>query len=211
MTRPDWLESLHERDPSIPIALAAVVRGAGPAGQLEFRDLVHAYRETFLASYRSVSETAPPELSGDEVRENLSRSVLPRLADEGWIEDGSGEGWAEVRAKGAWWPEAAENRTQFVQLLLEEAAQGLARRQAPSAVEPGIGGSVLEGQGLCKSFKRRRVVDQVSVTVRQGEIVGLLGPNGAGKTTTFYLLTGLIRPDSGVVRIDGEDFTDAPM
>ena len=211
MTLPAWLESLRERDPSISIALAALVRGARPNGQLGFRELVHAYRETFLASYRSVSETSPPELSGDEVRENLTRSVLPRLVDEGWIDDGSGDGWAEVRATGAWWAEAAENRAEAVHLLLDQAAQGLARRQAPPEAAPRLEGGVLEGQGLCKSFKRRRVVDNVSVTVRQGEIVGLLGPNGAGKTTTFYLLTGLIRPDAGQVMIDGENFTDAPM
>ncbi|MGE0354392.1 MAG: LPS export ABC transporter ATP-binding protein [Gemmatimonadales bacterium] len=73
------------------------------------------------------------------------------------------------------------------------------------------GGSVLEGTGLSKSFKRRRVVDDVTVNLRQGEIVGLLGPNGAGKTTTFYLITGLIRPDAGTVRLDETDLTDAPM
>ncbi|MEO8139727.1 MAG: LPS export ABC transporter ATP-binding protein [Gemmatimonadota bacterium] len=76
---------------------------------------------------------------------------------------------------------------------------------------PLAGGSVLEGTGLSKSFKRRRVVDQVSVQVQQGEIVGLLGPNGAGKTTTFYLITGLIRPDDGKVTLDGVDLTRAPM
>ncbi|MGH7702617.1 MAG: LPS export ABC transporter ATP-binding protein [Gemmatimonadales bacterium] len=74
-----------------------------------------------------------------------------------------------------------------------------------------MSGSVLEGQGLCKSFKRRRVVNDVSVRVEQGEIVGLLGPNGAGKTTTFYLITGLIRPDAGRVKLDGLDLTGAPM
>ena len=63
--------------------------------------------------------------------------------------------------------------------------------------------SLLEGLDLSKSFKGRRVVDDVSVRVEQGEIVGLLGPNGAGKTTTFYLITGLIRPDEGRVRLDG--------
>ncbi|MEO8634837.1 MAG: LPS export ABC transporter ATP-binding protein [Gemmatimonadales bacterium] len=73
------------------------------------------------------------------------------------------------------------------------------------------GGSVLEGRGLGKSFKRRRVVDDVSVKVEQGEIVGLLGPNGAGKTTTFYLITGLIRPDAGRVTLDGADLTKMPM
>ncbi|HVL18811.1 MAG TPA: LPS export ABC transporter ATP-binding protein, partial [Gemmatimonadales bacterium] len=57
----------------------------------------------------------------------------------------------------------------------------------------------------------RRVVDRVTVRVQQGEIVGLLGPNGAGKTTTFYLITGLIRPDTGRVLLDGLDLTRAPM
>jgi len=72
-------------------------------------------------------------------------------------------------------------------------------------------GSVLSGDGLNKAFRRRRVVKDVSVTVRQGEIVGLLGPNGAGKTTTFYLITGLIRPDSGRIRLDDDDITSQPM
>ena len=55
------------------------------------------------------------------------------------------------------------------------------------------------------------MVNQVTVRVQQGEIVGLLGPNGAGKTTTFYLITGLIRPDDGRVLLDGQDMTRAPM
>jgi len=71
--------------------------------------------------------------------------------------------------------------------------------------------SLLTGNGLNKSFRRRRVVNDVSVEVRQGEIVGLLGPNGAGKTTTFYLITGLIKPDSGRIHLDDEDITGQPM
>ncbi len=71
--------------------------------------------------------------------------------------------------------------------------------------------SVLSGNGLNKAFRRRRVVKDVSVTVQQGEIVGLLGPNGAGKTTTFYLITGLIKPDSGRITLDDDDITDRPM
>jgi lipopolysaccharide export system ATP-binding protein len=70
---------------------------------------------------------------------------------------------------------------------------------------------VLEGDGLTKSYRGRRVVDHVTVRLSQGEIVGLLGPNGAGKTTTFYLLTGLIRPEAGRVLLDGKDLTRAPM
>jgi lipopolysaccharide export system ATP-binding protein len=62
-----------------------------------------------------------------------------------------------------------------------------------------------------KSYRRHRVVDEVDVEVRRGEVVGLLGPNGAGKTTTFYMMTGLVRPDRGLVSIDGEEVTDQPM
>jgi lipopolysaccharide export system ATP-binding protein len=97
--------------------------------------------------------------------------------------------------------------------LIEAAQRGLERRAsaARAMLGPIAGGSVLEGRGLCKSFKRRRVVDDVTVKVEQGEIVGLLGPNGAGKTTTFYLITGLIRPDAGQVTLDGTDLTRMPM
>lgn len=62
-----------------------------------------------------------------------------------------------------------------------------------------------------KIYKGRRVVDGVSLNIRQGEIVGLLGPNGAGKTTTFYMIVGLIRPNSGTVHLDGQDITNLPM
>jgi len=64
---------------------------------------------------------------------------------------------------------------------------------------------------LIKSYKGRTVVNQVSVEVKQGEIVGLLGPNGAGKTTTFYMVVGLIKPDGGAVMLNEEDITQLPM
>lgn len=69
----------------------------------------------------------------------------------------------------------------------------------------------LVATGLYKSFKRRPVVRDVSLTVRRGEAVGLLGPNGAGKTTTFYMVTGLIAADKGTIELDGEDITHLPM
>jgi len=69
----------------------------------------------------------------------------------------------------------------------------------------------LETSEISKSYRRRKVVDDVSVSVRQGEVVGLLGPNGAGKTTSFYMIVGLVSPDSGRVLLDGEDITDLPM
>jgi lipopolysaccharide export system ATP-binding protein len=73
------------------------------------------------------------------------------------------------------------------------------------------GRSLLHTKDLCKIYGKRRVVDQVSLKVRQGEIVGLLGPNGAGKTTSFYMITGLIRPNAGKIFLDEENITRLPM
>ena len=64
---------------------------------------------------------------------------------------------------------------------------------------------------ISKSYNRRKVVDDVSVLVEQGEVVGLLGPNGAGKTTSFHMIVGLMSPDSGKVLLDEEEITSLPM
>ena len=69
----------------------------------------------------------------------------------------------------------------------------------------------LETVEISKSYRGRRVVNDVSVHVSRGEIVGLLGPNGAGKTTSFYMVVGLISPDSGKILLDGRDLTGMPM
>lgn len=71
--------------------------------------------------------------------------------------------------------------------------------------------SILYAENLAKSYKNRQVVQDVSLEVRAGEIVGLLGPNGAGKTTTFYMVVGLVRHDQGKIRIDNSDISLLPM
>src|ERR1700729_1758901 len=71
--------------------------------------------------------------------------------------------------------------------------------------------NTLETVEIAKSYRGRRVVNDVSLTVERGEIVGLLGPNGAGKTTSFYMVVGLISPDSGRVLLAGDDVTSVPM
>ncbi len=73
------------------------------------------------------------------------------------------------------------------------------------------GGGGLVAENLGKRYKKRPVVRGVNVSLRRGEAVGLLGPNGAGKTTTFYMITGLVKPDSGKVTLDGVDVTRLPM
>ncbi len=209
MSTPEWISALGDRDPSVPIALAAITRAAGAADLVDFTDLVMTYREAHLACYQSFPGQAEMEISGDEVRDHLDRSVLPRLATEGWILDTSGTDWNPVNPRVPWWGQSPEARQQIYEALVATARRAV-QRAKPIAPQP-VSASVLEGLDLLKSFKGRRVVDQVTVRVRQGEIVGLLGPNGAGKTTTFYLITGLIRPDAGRVLLDGQDLTRAPM
>ena len=85
------------------------------------------------------------------------------------------------------------------------ASESYGRRQN-QAPEPG-----LVVMGIGKSYKKRPVVRDVSLAVRRGEIVGLLGPNGAGKTTCFYMITGLISVDRGMITLQGDDLTDLPM
>src|SRR6476620_10603278 len=70
---------------------------------------------------------------------------------------------------------------------------------------------ILRADNLIKTYSKRRVVDNVSIQVNQGEIVGLLGPNGAGKTTTFYITVGLVTPDEGKVFLDDRDISNVAM
>ncbi len=210
MNEPAWFVSVAGRDPSVPLALAAIASAAGPGGEVALNELVRVYRETYL---RCCAESGIPvslELSGDQVRANLTNSVLPRLATEGFVSPLADE---RVRALGDWWTEVSADPEAGRAWLLQRAVEAMKHAGSTSGAHRIVAGpvSVLEGVGLGKSFKRRRVVDDVSVRVEQGEIVGLLGPNGAGKTTTFYLITGLIRPDAGEVRLDGTDLTGYPM
>jgi lipopolysaccharide export system ATP-binding protein len=206
----EWISALGDRDPSVPIALAAITRAAADSDTVDFADLVMTYREAHIACYRGEFPHAPQaELSGDEVRDHLTRSVLPRLATEGWVLETGDTGWNPVKPRVPWWGQSAEARQEVYESLLEAARRAVQRAKV---LTPQAGpASMLEGLDLSKSFKGRRVVNEVTVRVQQGEIVGLLGPNGAGKTTTFYLITGLIRPDEGRVLLDGQDLTRAPM
>jgi lipopolysaccharide export system ATP-binding protein len=208
----DLLHRLGEQpDPTVPLAIAALVEEATAEGLSDFPAFAARYRGMVGESLGSDSTR---ELTGDEVHENLTRSVLPRLVELGLIASPGGPEWSEVKALGEWWTAAEADRHTTVATLLAVARErAQAGHQAVLGAVPRLppSGSVLEGRSLTKSFGRRVVVNEVSVHVQQGEIVGLLGPNGAGKTTTFYLITGLIRPDAGTVQLDGEDLTTAPM
>ena len=85
------------------------------------------------------------------------------------------------------------------------------RDMSPSPVLATKQASGLAAQGVGKTYKGRPVVRNVSVALHRGEAVGLLGPNGAGKTTTFYMIVGLVKPDTGAISLDGADITRLPM
>ncbi|WP_321499782.1 LPS export ABC transporter ATP-binding protein [Breoghania sp.] len=92
--------------------------------------------------------------------------------------------------------------------------KGRSDRSAPAAAGDAAGGAdgdALVISSIAKSYRRRQVVRDVSLSVRRGEAVGLLGPNGAGKTTVFYMITGLIQPDHGAIHLDGFNITRLPM
>ena len=203
---------LAGRDASLALGAAALARSADSAGRAPFGDLAVAYREAFLrlrAAHGGMTDAG--SLSVDEARAHLETSVLPRLAVLKLISLPTGKLWSEapVTFAPAIWAELSATGDGADRLYAAaEQAYSRAESHAPAAT---AGGSVLEARGLVKSYKGRRVVNDVSVRLEQGEIVGLLGPNGAGKTTSFYMITGLIRPDTGTIHLDARDLTEEPM
>lgn len=212
----DWHERALDWDPSLGIALAALIRSGAVLGGARMGDLAVAYRHDHLDLHGGVEGELTQQsgaLSVDDARRHL-RSVLPRLVLEGVVEPVTDQPDDDtvvrltdpVRAELAQDPEA--RRQTFLELArdkLHRAESGHGRPAQPPS------GSVLEAVGLRKVYRRRPVVDDVDVDVRQGEIVGLLGPNGAGKTTTFYMIVGLVRPDGGDIRFDGTSIARLPM
>jgi lipopolysaccharide export system ATP-binding protein len=150
----------------------------------------------------------------------------PRLEDaqsaEAWLFE-SGEAAEVQEALGpdwlpqdleTWQPDGAGPPAQPMALEQAPAAPRQSPVPAPQAGQEtaaALPGGSLIVQGLSKSYKKRQIIKDVSLSLHRGEAVGLLGPNGAGKTTLFYMITGLIRPDSGMIMIDDYDVTSLPM
>jgi lipopolysaccharide export system ATP-binding protein len=197
-------------------ALGAVIRAADAHGVAKLSDVAARYREDYLADLRAEGRDAEREagrLSLDEVRAHLADGLLPRLAGSGVVDLGDGRLIA---------PDHAVTIRADIWALIGDQREALAstiratgeHRSLPHPIEEHaapVGHSVLQASGLTKVYRRRTVVNDVGVALRQGEIVGLLGPNGAGKTTTFYMIVGLIPPQSGSIALDGKDITRLPM
>lgn len=214
-----WRELIGKiagNDPSAAWVLHALLSEADETGSATLDRVAIRFRDDYLESLRARGLDAEREagrLSLDEVRTFLTTSVLPRLTGEGQLEfPAAGPGGVPgVRVAPALWAELAPERTELAEGFRLTGEHAAITRATPVAPPPAPSGSVLEAQGLVKAYRRRRVVDNVAVRLRQGEIVGLLGPNGAGKTTTFYMIVGLIDPLEGRILFDGDDITRMPM
>jgi len=220
MTIPDRLFAFARSDRTTAGVLAALIEAADADGRVRLNDLAIRVRDQYLAQLRSEGRDAEQEagrLSLDEVRGFLLASVLPRMADEGLVIPpplGTTDPDALIAIAPAVWSGVAvvggdrEKRTSLAEAIRESGGHAI----QPHAPEPEVGtGSILEAENLVKVYRRRKVVNDVAVRLRQGEIVGMLGPNGAGKTTTFYMIVGLIQPLTGRILLDGEDITQMPM
>lgn len=209
--------ALLGRDPSLAVALAALFRKAGPHGEAAFSDLAVAYREDHLELRRRAFGEGVHEagtLSVDQVRRHLADSVLPRLVTEGQLSPLPDvlEDRTPVRLRPELWSAVEPRLDDARRYLLELAVDQIhAAETAGGPVSVERAASVLSARGLTKTYRRRRVVHQVDLELKQGEIVGLLGPNGAGKTTTFYMIVGLVKPDAGRIYLDGQDISGLPM
>jgi lipopolysaccharide export system ATP-binding protein len=198
------------------LALHAIVRAADEDGVARVRDVAANYRNDYLHALRAKGVDADREagrLGQDEVRAYLSASILPRLAESGVILPLNGDLQRDtdtVRISPSLWKDIAPRRAEFAEAMRETGEHSRLAFSTPPRPTL-IGGSVLEVEGLTKTYRGRKVVNDVALRLQQGEIVGLLGPNGAGKTTTFYMIVGLIQPDSGRILLDAVDITKLPM
>ena len=206
------LERLTAGDRSALLCLLAVCEVADTAGRAPVHDVAIAYRDRHLAMMGSEGRDVAAEagrLSLDEVRAHLGGVVLPRLDAAGAVRFTSTGDDATIEVLGPLAAHRTADSDGLLAAIHRLAGQaGTPRRIAPAAPSAG---SVLVADDLVKTYRGRNVVNQVALELRQGEIVGLLGPNGAGKTTTFYTIVGLIPPDAGSIRLDGEDVTRMPM
>ncbi len=207
----DHLDRLTGGDRSAALCLLAVTQSADRDGRAAFHDVAIAYRDDHLASWAAEGRDVASEagrLSLDEVRMHLIDGVLPRLAAAGALTvDGAGDATTvHLRTPLDEWHRTAPDALRAALSAPRELTPLRAAESTPRAPR-----SVLAADGLVKTYRGRHVVNQVRLELRQGEIVGLLGPNGAGKTTTFYTIVGLIPPDAGAIRLDGEDITRMPM
>ena len=209
----------HDRGPVM--ATHALFASADPQGMARFDEVARVYRDDYLLLEKAAgrdADRAAGTLSLDEVRAHLRDSLLPRLVAEGLItlpSSGLDQPGAKVQVVGDMWDGVKSNRERITEEVKRRSTQGVAIQTGRVPIfTPATQAKLtarLEAKGLVKTYKKRSVVNDVALHLRQGEIDGLLGPNGAGTTTTFDMIVGLIQPQSGQIILDGNDITTMPM
>ncbi len=218
-----FLIELHSHETNVLIAVQSMIEGVDSGGRIDRDALVKLFRVSYLEHYGEATQDDTAEIkrlreirqmTSDGVDAYLAEQVLARLATDDWVSV-SGEGPDDaVEFSEHTWNEIAPDRAGFSKFIEEEIERRLLvpADSADGAGAPAENGSSrIRAQALVKIYKKRKVVNEVDLDLRQGEIVGLLGPNGAGKTTTFYMIVGLIPPDAGKVYLDGKDLTRTAM
>lgn len=205
-----FVDALQPHDASLRAGLRVLLARADSRGWVERGVWASAVR-------RELESEGKVRQASMEVGPYLEEGVVGRLEGEGIvIRQAEGSRWTHLCWTPDLWAELEPSRGAMLARL-----EGGVGPRAATPSTPELRGrsdphqekrkSLLKGMGLTKSFKGRAVVNQVDLEVEQGEIVGLLGPNGAGKTTTFYMIVGLVPPNSGRVVLDERDITRVPM
>jgi lipopolysaccharide export system ATP-binding protein len=213
------LDTIAQGDRSTALALSAIVGSADAAGSTTLNRAAEHYRAEHLADLKmhgKDAHAAASQLGLDQVRDHLVDAVLPRLAERGvitprhWDVDAPD---AHIVIGERYWQEIGPVRAAVAAELRHTGEHALDMVAASSAGATTLvaNGSELRAEGLVKIYRKRKVVNDVALKLKQGEIVGLLGPNGAGKTTTFYMIVGLIQPLRGQISLDGRNITSMPM
>lgn len=219
-TRQEFLEfitGLSADDRLVATAVALLLRRADSGGRVARVGWMAAVERALQGG--GVLGAGVTDTSDDEAeafRRLIKESVIDRLERAGVARrQPPTENWDYIEFDVELWAAMAgevETLAEEVETTARRLSEG---RSARAQVLPGAGlvegGSRFYGHGLTKAYRRRKVVNDASIDVRQGEIVGLLGPNGAGKTTTFYMMVGLIPPNAGKVYLDGDELTGVPM
>ena len=218
-----FIEALPRHDSSVALAVLELFRVADANGVAERSEWVTAVRMAHARTAPDRAIVGPSSRTEMDSSEQLARylrdHVLTRTAEGGLArpEPEDTESWQRVRIDASIWADLEPVR-EGVLAELETVVRILSGDDGRPPVQPRPEDaprrrtdSTLRADSLVKIYRKRKVVNEVSVKVSQGEIVGLLGPNGAGKTTTFYMVVGLIRPDRGRVFLDDRELTDTPM
>ncbi len=214
-----FAEDLEIEDLMLAVGVFELLRRADGEGRAERSDWMAAVRDelgSFAGDARSPGATMRGS-DGEPLLRLVEARVLPGLEEAGIARtDAPDETWASLVVDPDLWAALSPDRDSVLEGLRRRVDELEEGRVHAFRLDGAVGAhqdgeSRMRAEGLTKVYRRRKVVNEVDISVNQGEIVGLLGPNGAGKTTTFYMMVGLIPPDAGRVFLDGDDLTSVPM